>query len=139
MIEVPDEEDDTAYQQWLANGSPIASPKQRMTTLPTPPKLPNPPIRPLPNEGVVPNDIRKKVTLPTVATLSMASAKAAEIPLNIDKSAAKWGGWCKPYEVDWTLCAIREAQNNNAARATLAVWIHKDRGTEMTNELMTEL
>ncbi len=26
MIEVPDEEDDTAYQQWLAKGSPIVTP-----------------------------------------------------------------------------------------------------------------
>ncbi len=28
MIEVPDEEDNIAYKQWLANGSPITSPKQ---------------------------------------------------------------------------------------------------------------
>ncbi len=26
MIEVPDEEDDTAYQRWLAKGSPIVTP-----------------------------------------------------------------------------------------------------------------
>ncbi len=45
----------------------------------------------------------------------------------------------RPFEVDWTLCAICEAQNDNAARAALAVWIHKDKGAEMTNELLNEL
>ncbi len=34
------------------------------------------------------------------------------------------------------LRAICEAQNDNAA---LAVWIHKDKGAEMTDELLAEL
>ncbi len=45
----------------------------------------------------------------------------------------------RPFEVNWTLRAICEARNDNTARAALAVWIHKDKGAEMTNELLTEL
>ncbi len=45
----------------------------------------------------------------------------------------------RPFEVDWTLCTICKARNDNAARAALAVWIHKDKGAEMTNELLDEL
>ncbi len=139
MVEVPDEKDNTAFKRWLTNGSPIASPKQRKTALLTPPESPTSPTQPLPNEGVVPNNVRKKVTSPTVAMSSATSAKAVEVPLNFDKSTAKWGSWCKPFEVDWMLRAIREAQNDNAACAALAVWIHKDKGAKMTDELMTEL
>ncbi len=40
MIEVPDEEDDTAYQRWLAKGSPIVTLTRPVTTLPTPPDSP---------------------------------------------------------------------------------------------------
>ncbi len=47
--------------------------------------------------------------------------------------------WMKPFEVDWMLRTICEARNDNAARATLAIWIHKDKGTEMTDELLEEL
>ncbi len=80
MIEVPDEEDNTAYQRWLAKGGPIASPKQCMTALLTPPESLTPIIRPLPNKEVALDDIRKiEVILPTVATPSAASAKAQEV------------------------------------------------------------
>ncbi len=37
------------------------------------------------------------------------------------------------------LCAICEARNDNTAHAALAIWIHKDKGTEMTDELLAEL
>ncbi len=45
----------------------------------------------------------------------------------------------RPFEVDWTLRTVCEAQNDNTARAALAVWIHKDKGTKMTNELLAKL
>ncbi len=45
----------------------------------------------------------------------------------------------RPFEVDWTLCAVCEAWNDNATHATLAVWINKDKGTKMTDELLAEL
>ncbi len=65
----------------------------------------------------------------TVATPPTASAKVQEAPHQ----------WMRPFEVDWTLRAICEACNDNAARTAFAVWIHKDKGTEMTNELLDEL
>ncbi len=34
---------------------------------------------------------------------------------------------------------LRKAWNDNAACAALAVWIHKDKATEMTNKLLTKL
>ncbi len=75
MIEVLDEEDDTTYQQWLAGGSPIASPKQRASALLTLPESLKT-TSPLPNEGVGPTCVRKnEVTSPTVAMPSMASTK----------------------------------------------------------------
>ncbi len=37
------------------------------------------------------------------------------------------------------LRAICEARNDNATHAVLAVWIHKDKGTELMNELLMEL
>ncbi|SJL01348.1 uncharacterized protein ARMOST_04668 [Armillaria ostoyae] len=48
-------------------------------------------------------------------------------------------GWCRPFEVDWTLCAVCEARNDNAACAVLFVWTHKDQLTGLTNELLSEL
>ncbi len=45
----------------------------------------------------------------------------------------------QPFEVDWTLRAVCEAQTDNAAHATLAVWIHKDKGAELTDELLLKL
>ncbi len=71
MIEVPDEEDDTTFRQWLTNGSPIASPKCKVTALPTPPESQTQtPVKRLLTE----------VTLPTVAMPPAASAKAPEAP-----------------------------------------------------------
>ncbi len=122
MIEVPDEEDDTAYQQWLANRSPIASLKQCKTALLTPPDSPATKAKTLPNKRV-------EVTSPTVAMPSMASAKAQEVPHR----------WMKPFEIDWTLWAIQEACNGNAAHTALCVWIHKDQLGELTDELLDEL
>ncbi len=40
MIEVPDEDDDTAYQRWLAKGSPIVTLTRPVVTLPMPPDSP---------------------------------------------------------------------------------------------------
>ncbi len=122
MIEVPNEEDDTAYRRWLDNGSPIASPKQHQIALPTPPESPITTMKTLPNKGV-------EVTLPTVAMSSVTSAKAQEVSHR----------WMKPFEVDWTLHTICEAHNDNATCAALCIWMHKDRLGELTDELLNEL
>ncbi len=130
MIEVPDPDNDTTFRQWLKRGSPIVSPKRNTTTLPTPPESPTKMTSPLPNEGVGLTCVKdNEVTSPTVAMPSVASAKVKEAPHR----------WMRPFEVDWMLRAICKARNDNAARAALAVWIHKDKGAEMTNELLTEL
>ncbi len=130
MIEVPNAKDDTAYRQWLKRGSPVVSPKPKTPELLTPPESPTKTNSPLPNKGVGPTCITSnEVTSPTVAMPLTASAKVREAPHR----------WMQPFEVDWTLHAICEARNDNAARAALAVWIHKDKGAEMTNELLTEL
>ncbi len=98
--------------------------------LPTPPESPTKTTSPLPNEGVGPTHVRKnEVTSPTVATPSTASAKVREVPHR----------WMRPFEVNWTLRTVCKARNDNAARAALAVWIHKDKGTEMTDDLLAEL
>ncbi|SJL11766.1 uncharacterized protein ARMOST_15175 [Armillaria ostoyae] len=47
--------------------------------------------------------------------------------------------WYKPFEVDWTLRAVCEARNDNAAHAALFVWTHVDRIPELTPELLSEL
>ncbi len=150
MIEVPDNEDDTSFQRWTASGSPTISPKKHAEVLPTPPESPKiptktphwdlrctdivspkgPPTSPPPDKEAGPTYITKnEVTSPTVAMPSAASAKVVEVPHQ----------WMQPFEVDWTLRAICEARNDNAARTALAVWIHKDKGTELTNELLAEL
>ncbi len=64
-----------------------------------------------------------------VATSSRTSVKVQEAPHR----------WMRPFEVDWMLRAVCKVRNDNAARAALAVWIHKDKGAEMTNELLKEL
>ncbi len=150
MIEVPDDEDDTSFRKWVVKGSPTTSPKPREVMLPTPPNSPTiltktphwdsrctdivspkgPPTSPPPDKGGGPTHVpTNKMTSPMVAMPTMASAKVKEVPHR----------WMQPFEVDWTICAICEAQNDNAARAALAVWIHKDKGAEMTNELLEEL
>ncbi len=59
----------------------------------------------------------------------MASVKVQEAPHQ----------WMRPFKVDWMLCTICEARNNNIACATLAVWIHRDKAAKMTDELLAEL
>ncbi len=129
MIEIPDDNDDTAYRQWLQRKSPTVSPKRKSAALPTPPdsvETTSPP----PNEGVGPTCVRKdEVTSPTVAVPSMASAKVMEAPHR----------WLRPFEVDWTLRTVCEARNDHAVRAALAVWIHKAKGAALTDELLREL
>ncbi|SJL15199.1 uncharacterized protein ARMOST_18685 [Armillaria ostoyae] len=93
-IEVPDEDDDTAFQLWLA--------KERLPTI-----------------------------TQTEAT-SDEPARSSTKPVTFQK-------WYKPFEVDWTLRAVCEARNDNAARAALFVWTHVDRVPELTPELLSEI
>ncbi|SJL17948.1 uncharacterized protein ARMOST_21519 [Armillaria ostoyae] len=93
-IEIPDEDDDTAFQLWLA--------KERAPTV-----------------------------TKTEAT-SDEPARSSTKPITFQK-------WYKPFEIDWTLRAVCEARNDNAARAALYVWTHVDRVPELTPELLTEL
>ncbi len=130
MIKVPDDEDDTSFREWVASGCPTISPKQDISVLPTPPESPSASIWPLPTEGVALTYIRmKEMTSLMVATPIVASAKVLEAPHR----------WMRPFEVSWTLCAIREARNNNATHAALTVWIHCDKAAELTDELLSEL
>ncbi|SJL15215.1 uncharacterized protein ARMOST_18701 [Armillaria ostoyae] len=93
-IEIPDEDDDTAFQLWLA--------KERTPTIAKKEATSDKPARPSPTKSVPHR-------------------------------------WLKPFEVDWTLRAVCEAQNDNAARAALFVWTHIDRVPELTTELLSEL
>ncbi len=86
MIEVPDEEDDTAYRRWLEKGSLVVSPKRKSVELLTPPESPT-------------CVSKNEVTSPTVAAPSTASAKVVEAPHQ----------WMRPFEVDWMLRAICKA------------------------------
>ncbi len=70
-----------------------------------------------------------KVTSPTVVVSSATNAKVQEAPRQ---------GWMKPLLVDWTLQNVQEAHSNNAARAQLVLWMHKDRLGELTDELFDE-
>ncbi|SJL05427.1 uncharacterized protein ARMOST_08794 [Armillaria ostoyae] len=92
-IEVPDEDDDTAFQLWLA--------KERTPTI-----------------------VKKEAT--------------SDEPARPSKSPA-FAKWYKPFDVDWTLRAVCEARNDNAARAALYVWTHVDRVPELTEGLLAEL
>ncbi|SJK98252.1 uncharacterized protein ARMOST_01513 [Armillaria ostoyae] len=93
-IEVPDKDDDTAFQLWLA-----------------------------------------KEQTPAVAKKEATSDEPAQSsPTKSDPHR-----WLKPFEVDWTLRAICEAQNDNTARAALFVWTHVDCIPELTPELLSEL
>ncbi len=95
MIEVPDEDDDTAYQRWLAKGSPIVTPTRPVATLPTPPDSPIQIGRTY-TDGQTYQDwqTQGKVTSPMVVAPSAASAKVQEVPRQ---------GWMKPLLADWTL------------------------------------
>ncbi|SJL13525.1 uncharacterized protein ARMOST_16969 [Armillaria ostoyae] len=94
LIEVPDKDDDTAYQIWLA--------KERILTI-----------------------VKKEAT-------SDEPAWSSPMP-------AITRGWCKPFEVDWTLRAVCEARNNNAACAALFVWTHRDRVPKLTTKLLEQI
>ncbi len=76
MVEVPNKEDDMAYQQWLAQTTKIMS-------TPGPPDLSKTATTP-------------RVTSPMVVTPPAANAKAEEVPSQ----------WMKPFKVDWMLCTI---------------------------------
>ncbi len=100
MIEVPDDEDDTSFQIWVAKGSPSISPIRKSTELPTPPESPTKTTSLLPNEGVGPTCVSKnEVTSLMVAAPSTASAKVQEAPHR----------WFWPFEVDWMLRAVCKA------------------------------
>ncbi len=130
MIKVPDEDNDVSFQRWLIAGSPMTLLKPHIAMLPTPPDSLKKTHSLLPNEGVGSNDVTKtKVTLSMVAKSPATGAKTQEVPHR----------WMRPFEVDWTLCAVCKAQNNNAAQAALAVWVHKDKNTKITDELLTQL
>ncbi|SJL08165.1 uncharacterized protein ARMOST_11528 [Armillaria ostoyae] len=90
-IEVPNEEDDTAFQLWLA-----------------------------------------KEQVPVIA-------KKGDEPSSVPPVEKDSPRWFKPFEVDWTLHAICEAQNDNAARAALFIWMHQDRIPKLTEDLLSKL
>ncbi|SJK99609.1 uncharacterized protein ARMOST_02917 [Armillaria ostoyae] len=92
-IEVPNEENDVAFQIWLA--------KERTPTI-----------------------VKKEAT-------SDEPARSSTIPT--------FAKWYKPFDVDWTLRAVCEARNDNAACAALYVWTHVDRVPELTPELLSEI
>ncbi|SJL18527.1 uncharacterized protein ARMOST_22120 [Armillaria ostoyae] len=93
-VEVPDEDNDVAFQLWLAKERTPAITKKEATS--------DEPARP---------------------------SATTNLPHQ----------WYKPFEVDWTLRAVCEARNDNAARAALYVWTHVDRVPELTEGLLTEL
>ncbi len=81
MIEVPDQDDDVAYRQWLKRGSPPLSPKRKSAELPTPPDFPRT-TSPPPNEGVGPTCVRKGgVTSPTVSRAFFGRCEGSGGPL----------------------------------------------------------
>ncbi len=131
MIEVPDEDNDTTYQRWLAKGSPIVTPTRPVVMLPTPPDSPIQIGRTY-TDGQTYQDwqTQGRVTSPTVVVPSAADAKVREVPRQ---------GWMKPQSVDWTLRNVQEACNDNATCAQLVLWMHKDRLGELTDELLEEL
>ncbi len=45
----------------------------------------------------------------------------------------------KLLSVDWTLQNVQEARSDNAARAQLVLWMHKDQLGELTDDLLQEL
>ncbi len=131
MIEVPDEEDDTAYQRWLAKGSPIVTPTQPVMTLPMPPDSPIQIGRTYTDSQTYQDwQTQGQVTSPTVVMPITADAKVKEAPRQ---------GWMKLLSVDWTLQNIQEVCSDNAAHVQLVLWMHKDRLGELTDELLEEL
>ncbi|SJL11270.1 uncharacterized protein ARMOST_14673 [Armillaria ostoyae] len=90
LIEVPDEDDDMAYQIWLA--------KEQTPTV-----------------------TKKEAT-------SDEPAQSSTMPVLMR-------GWCKPFEVDWTLRTVCKARNDNAACAALFLC----KGGETAREQLYEL
>ncbi|SJL02936.1 uncharacterized protein ARMOST_06277 [Armillaria ostoyae] len=103
MIKVPDQDDDTAFQIWLAKERTLAIAK-------------------------------KEATSDEPARSSTTGDKPSSVPPKSDPHR-----WLKPFEVDWTLRAVCEAQNDNTAHAALFVWTHRDHVPELTKELLSEL
>ncbi len=95
LIEVPDKEDDTAYQRWITKVSPIVTPTQPVATLPMPPDSPIQ-IRRMYTDGQTYQDwqTQSKETSPMVVAPTMADAKVREVPRQ---------GWMRLLLVDWTL------------------------------------
>ncbi|SJK99899.1 uncharacterized protein ARMOST_03210 [Armillaria ostoyae] len=104
VVEVPDKENDTAYQIWLAKERLPAVAKQEATS--------------------------GKPTQP-----STKGNEHSSVPLTKPDPSR----WLKPFEVDWTLCAVCKARNNNAAHAALFVWMHRDRTPKLTPELLDQI
>ncbi|SJK99230.1 uncharacterized protein ARMOST_02521 [Armillaria ostoyae] len=93
-IEVPDEDDNMAFQLWLA-----------------------------------------KERTPAVAKKEATSDE----PARSSPTKPEFSKWYKPFKVDWTLRAVCEARNDNAACAALYVWTHVDRVPELTESLLADL
>ncbi len=89
MIEVPDEEDDTAYQRWIAKGSPLVTLTRPVMTLPMPPDSLIQ-IGQTYTKGQTYEEWQNqdKVTSPTVVMPPTADTKVREVPRQ---------GWMKPY------------------------------------------
>ncbi len=131
MVEVPDEEDDTAYQRWLTKGSPLVILTQPVVTLPTPPDSPDP------NQ----TNVHQWPDLPGLADPKQGDLTNGSCALRgqCEGSRGPRQGWMKPLSVDWTLQNIQEVRSDNAARAQLVLWMHKDQLGELTDELLKEL
>ncbi len=95
LIEVPDKEDDTAYQRWITKGSPIVTPTQPVATLPMLLTLRSRSDE-CTTDGQTYQDwqTQSKETSPMVVAPTMADAKVREVPCQ---------GWMRLLLVDWTL------------------------------------
>ncbi len=132
MIEVPDEDDDTAYQRWLAKGSPLVTPTRPVATLPTPPDSPIQIGRTYTN-----GQTYQGLAEPKQGDLTNGSWRLQRPTRRFERSPRQ--GWMKPLSADWTLRNVQNARSDNAARAQLLLWMHKDRLGELTDELLEEL
>lgn len=74
-----------------------------------------------------------------VAMPSAAGAKAVEVLLTTPSHKASKRGWLQPFEVDWMLCAIYEAQTDNATHAALGIWVHQEQFNKITDKLLIKL
>lgn len=62
-----------------------------------------------------------------IISSGVPQARPQENPKMIPTAPKVAFGWVKPFEVDWTLCVICEAWNDNTARAVLSLWMHPKR------------